>query len=441
MTTSLFVFSNDLRLSDNRALLEAAQQSTRLICLFCVDPAWFRPARYYSKSIGAHRWQFLHQSLKTLESELNARHQTLLIRFQSQPQAIEQLINAHAINVVYRSHNSGFRERQAWEKLKQRFSHVAFREVTTFTLFDQSQLPFTLDHLPDTFTQFRKQVENFPISEPLVAPDILPRPMTGLNHTSDRLPPIASTESPFTGGEIEGLSHINHYFSTQAPANYKETRNELSGWECSTHFSPWLAQGCISARQINADLKRYETEVTTNESTAWILFELLWREYFQWCALKHGTKLFAPCGIHNKKKRCCFYAERFQKWCAGNTPWPIVNACMKELKATGYLSNRGRQLAASCFINELGLDWRYGAAWFEEQLIDYDVASNWGNWQYIAGVGADPRGGRHFDLAKQTQLYDTNSRYINQWQGYPTSPLDSVDAADWPILPPDVKSP
>ncbi|WP_371924928.1 FAD-binding domain-containing protein [Endozoicomonas sp. SCSIO W0465] len=138
------------------------------------------------------------------------------------------------------------------------------------------------------------------------------------------------------------------------------------------------------------------------------------------------------------KEKCrlsCFYPERFQKWCAGNTPWPIVNACMKDLQATGYLSNRGRQLVASCFIHELGMDWRYGAAWFEQQLVDYDVGSNWGNWQYLAGVGADPRGCRHFDLDKQARQYDPDGSYVKRWEGNKTYPLDSVDAADWPIMP------
>ena len=88
---------------------------------------------------------------------------------------------------------------------------------------------------------------------------------------------------------------------------------------------------------------------------------------------------------------------------------------MKQLSATDYLSNRGRQIAASCLINELEGDWRYGAAWFENQLIDYDVAANWGNWQYLAGVGADPRGGRHFNLAKQTEIYDADGRYRSRW--------------------------
>jgi deoxyribodipyrimidine photo-lyase len=133
-----------------------------------------------------------------------------------------------------------------------------------------------------------------------------------------------------------------------------------------------------------------------------------------------------------------FYAERFQKWCKGNTPFPLVNASMNQLSRTGYISNRARQIVASCLVNELDLDWRYGAAYFEQQLLDYDVAVNWGNWQYLAGVGADPRGQRHFNLEKQAQLFDPAGDYVKQWQGQKTlSCLDSLDAADWPLYLPE----
>ncbi len=95
------------------------------------------------------------------------------------------------------------------------------------------------------------------------------------------------------------------------------------------------------------------------------------------------------------------------------------------------MSNRGRQLVASCLVHELGLDWRYGAAYFESQLIDYDVASNWGNWQYLAGVGADPRGSRQFNLEKQTQMYDPNHEFIDKWDGHCDGErLDNVDMVD-----------
>jgi len=107
---------------------------------------------------------------------------------------------------------------------------------------------------------------------------------------------------------------------------------------------------------------------------------------------------------------------------------------MNFAKLVIYPIDRGRQIVASCFVNELAMDWRYGAAYFEQILIDYDVASNWGNWQYLAGVGADTRDKRHFNLEKQTQQFDPQNHYIKRWNGdTKLQKLDSVDAADWPI--------
>lgn len=124
--------------------------------------------------------------------------------------------------------------------------------------------------------------------------------------------------------------------------------------------------------------------------------------------------------------------ELFKQWCSGDTDYPIVNAIMKQLNTTGYISNRGRQVVASCFVNELGLDWRYGAAYFQQQLIDHDVASNWGNWRYIAGVGADPRGGRHFNLEKQTNIYDPLGDYIAEWGAHQIQEtFDSLSLDSW----------
>jgi deoxyribodipyrimidine photo-lyase len=124
-----------------------------------------------------------------------------------------------------------------------------------------------------------------------------------------------------------------------------------------------------------------------------------------------------PGGISAENPAYDFDAGRFECWCKGETRWPLVNACMQQLNRTGYLSNRARQIVASALINELGLDWRCGAGYFEQRLIDYDVASNWGNWQYIAGVGADPRGGRHFSIEKQTRQFDADGSFVAKWLG------------------------
>ena len=151
-------------------------------------------------------------------------------------------------------------------------------------------------------------------------------------------------------------------------------------------------------------------------------------------AVGDHTVLYRFSGLTQKRPLTSYYGQRFYQWCEGKTAWPLVNALMHELNRTGYMSNRGRQIVASCLVNELELDWRCGAGYFEQQLLDYDVGSNWGNWQYFAGVGADPRGGRHFNLVKQTELFDPDGIFIRQWQGELTEPLlTEVDAADWPI--------
>jgi deoxyribodipyrimidine photo-lyase len=181
-------------------------------------------------------------------------------------------------------------------------------------------------------------------------------------------------------------------------------------------------------------VQRFENEVTANESTYWVFFELLWREFFYWRAQIDGVHLFLPYGVARKKQLRTFDPRQFTRWCRGETNYPLVNALMHQLVRSGFMSNRGRQIAASSLIHDLGVDWRYGAAFFEKHLIDFDVASNYGNWQYIAGVGSDPRGGRHFNIDKQTEQYDPKGLFITQWDGYRTPQPEFVtDAADWPI--------
>jgi deoxyribodipyrimidine photo-lyase len=435
--TGLVWFNNDLRVHDNPALLEASLNCERLICLFCIDSHWDKATGLNAKPLGENRRQFLNQSLLDLSAQLAKRGQSLIIVSGNPVEIISDFITRFDIGAVYRSQHVGVFENRQWQHLKADYPRLRFESVPSHTLFRPEQLPFPLEALPTTFSQFRRLVEEIDIDPPLAMPKTLPPAVESLAAETETVLVKPSTTAVFEGGESAALAHLEDYFSGTAPAHYKQTRNELDGWHNSTKFSPWLANGSLSVRRLLQRLKRYEKQQTANESTYWIYFELLWREYFQWLALKLRHKLFSAGGVANRKIHCCFYPERYQKWCHGNTPYPLINALMKQLNETGYMSNRGRQIVASCFVNELQLDWRFGAAYFEQQLIDYDVAANWGNWQYIAGVGMDPRGGRHFNIEKQTRQYDPAGDFIRKWHGEVTSSqLDSVDAADWPILPP-----
>lgn len=464
----LFIFNNDLRVQDNQALASAAAKVLRLNCAYVFDAKDTKPNRYQCINRGALRSHFLFESLIELESQLALFNQSLNLLGGNSVEVIVNYALAHNIDYVAMSRASGVIEGKFEIRLAKQLSayNIEFESIWQHTLLHEEQLPFSLDELPASFSKFRSKVEKLQLTASIQTPQLLvslPPPINSNNRESGGVTSIAeiakvtqysyaeamtiltdthnlltsASQQAFHGGCMSAISHLGQYFSTQAPSRYKETRNALDDWSSSTKFSPWLALGCLSVRQIYRALSDFERENGANESTYWILFELLWREYFHWYLRKHQHKVFRFTGIQNTKPLTSFNGERFAKWCAGNTPYPLVNAIMNQLNETGFISNRARQIAASSWVNELQGDWRYGAAYFEQQLIDYDVASNWGNWQYIAGVGADPRGGRWFNLEKQTQLFDPDQSYIKKWRGQVHSEqLDSIDSTgidDWPI--------
>jgi deoxyribodipyrimidine photo-lyase len=197
---------------------------------------------------------------------------------------------------------------------------------------------------------------------------------------------------------------------------YKETRNGLIGGEYSSKFSPWLAQGCLSPKMIYHEVKKYESQRKKNKSTYWMIFEVLWRDFFRLMAKKHGNKIFQKGGTKQETNPSWIENKKiFDLWANGETGVPFIDANMKELNLTGFMSNRGRQNVASFLINDLKINWQMGAEYFESLLIDYDPASNYGNWNYIAGVGSDPREDRYFNILSQAKNYDPNGDYVKLW--------------------------
>jgi deoxyribodipyrimidine photo-lyase len=285
------------------------------------------------------------------------------------------------------------------------------------SMLDPQSLPFNLEDMPDIFTQFRQQVEKhqFKFASPIDAPTRVP-PLPDNSQIFAQVTRIdmSSASTLFSGGEGKVLLHLDQYFDRRLPDTYKQTRNQLIGMDYSSKFSPWLAQGCISARLIAKKLTEYESAYGANDGTYWLWFELLWRDYFRFLHFKYGNQLYRSRGLSTEPSNL-FMEEKFKQWISGTTGEPLVDAGMHELQAAGYLSNRMRQIVASYWIYNLKGDWQAGAAWFESQLIDYDVYSNQGNWLYIAGKGTDPRGGRPMNLAKQTQDHDPAGIYRKMW--------------------------
>ncbi|GEA50072.1 cryptochrome DASH [Vibrio inusitatus NBRC 102082] len=409
----LIWFGNDCRVSDNNLLIRANYEVDELICVYLpyykLTTLKDEPPSY-SKS--EHLISFEQQSLCDLATSLTPYGHKLYVP--KNLNHLYQILDVFQVDTLYRAFHPGLYEQDAESAIAQAFPNLYICRAYTGSLFHQSQLPFTSNNLPATFTQFRKHIEMLTIVKPLEKPETLPKSVVLDCSFVEASNAMCSDES-FIGGESAGHQHLFQYFSSQLPHSYKQVRNQLDGWENSTKLSPWLASGNLSARQIWHSINQFEQEFGSNESTYWIKFELLWREFFHWYSAWHQEKLFQSGGIKKAPQLWDDDAETLEAWINGETGFDIVDACMRQLKNTGFMSNRGRQLVASCLIHDLGLDWRLGALYFEHNLIDYDVGSNWGNWQYIAGVGADAKPVRRFDLDKQTQIYDPSRVFINRW--------------------------
>jgi deoxyribodipyrimidine photo-lyase len=440
MHTTLFWFRNDLRLHDQRALqqaIEHAQQHAQsLLLVYVHEPAQDEPTAWGFRRMGMHRRRFLADTLQDLQTSLQALGQRLVLLQGPVAQVLPVCARQVGADTVFCEDIAAPEEEAQVQALID--AGLTAKVLWQSSLLEPDALPFAAEEMPQVFTVFRQRIESKGLKPltPLPAPTQLPAPPSEPSSTWASLPgwtedaftllqarteddAHARSNFPYTqahcrGGETRALAHLHNYLTPPWPDRYKQTRNALQGQHTSSHWSPWLATGAVSARTIWAELDAYEQKHGSNDGTYWLWFELLWRDNFRMLHLQHGKQLYAARGLSSLPKPSHFPKD-FQRWCSGQTGEPIVDAGMRELAATGFTSNRMRQIVASFLVHDLSCDWRAGAAWFESQLVDFDVCSNQGNWLYVSGRGTDPRVGRRFNPAKQTQDHDPQGRYRQAW--------------------------
>lgn len=425
-------FRQDLRLHDNEALTEAIQHCDKIIPVYVFDPRTMmgKTRQFGFPKTGKFRAKFILESVEDLRRSLRKLGSELVVRVGNPEDELFSIARKFKTSWVFCNRERTQEELAVQDTLEQRLWSIGqdMRFSRGKLLYYTSDLPFPITQTPEVFTLFRKEVERaVEVRRPLPVPSQIPvfdfdldigtlPTLEELGHDPFEMDKRAAIQ--FKGGETAGLERLRSYLwdSDDAPKTYFDTRNEMLGANYSTKFSPWLAQGCLSPKTIYHEIKAYEQQKGENKSTYWIFFELLWRDFFRLMAKKHGTKIFLKGGLREEpNRRLRNDRQLLQVWADGRTGVPFIDANMRELKLTGFMSNRGRQNVASFLVNDLKVNWQMGAEYFESQLIDYDTASNWGNWNYVAGVGNDPREDRYFNILKQARQYDPNGDYVRHW--------------------------
>jgi len=220
----------------------------------------------------------------------------------------------------------------------------------------------------------------------------------------------------FVGGETTGLQQAKNFIHIQSSIMmYPEIRNQLDGANTSSKLSPWLACGCVSVRYVYWEISKFEKQNGGKiKQTQFFIDHLLSRDYFYYYCLRYGIKVFGAYGLLKEPK---FKWKSFKnivfRWRSGTTGMPIVDAIMREMQIQGYISFRARQIAASYLTLDLMQDWRFGAFFYEEQLLDYDCQLNYACWNFEAGINRDNT--YLFNVLQLSKQYDPEGHYIKKW--------------------------
>ena len=422
--TIMVWFRNDLRIHDNEILLEAVRKADKILPAYCFDPFYFRKNPSGNPKTGSLRARFLLESVADLRKNLRNIGGELIIRIGNPAEILPQLAEQYHVNEVYHHREVAYEETAISEQVEAALWKIKLnlKHFIGHTLYHKEDLPFPIKDIPDSFAVFKKKVERDSDVRPCIGtpatiytPNIIDAGKLPTFQDLGLDEPVDDPRSTniFIGGETAALNRLEQFFLNDDQAcTTKNTRNTPAN-DHSSKLSPWIALGCLSLRQVYWEVIRHQHSNTHHTSV--LILDLLWRDYFRFMFKKHGQKFIAA--KNNDDKMSIYTAnqdELFESWKYGRTGVPLIDAIMHELNATGYINKCNRQIAAGFLINDLKVDWKKGAGYFEEQLIDYSPASNWGNWAFIAGVN-DAYQSRYTIAAKPANTPETKSDFIDTW--------------------------
>lgn len=397
---AVFWFRRDLRLEDNAGLFFALSENKNVLPIFIFDPEILE-----SLPKNDARVQFIYNTLTKINNRLLEQKKSIQIFHDSPNKVFHQLSEQFNINTVYTNHDY---EPYALERDKTIASflsskNIEFKTYKDQVIFEKSEIvkadgnPYLVytPYKNKWKTVFRSQKLNYYPSETLI------ENIYGVNNNQH----LSLQELGFKNNIIKVLD----YKATPSLIEcYEDTRNFPAIENGTSKLGPHLRFGTVSIR------KMIEKAIAQKNEIFWS--ELIWREFFMqilWHFPHTQHKAFKP------KYDAIIWRnneQEFELWKQGKTGFPLVDAGMRELNKTGYMHNRVRMLVGSFLCKHLLIDWRWGEAYFAEKLLDYDMSSNIGNWQWVAGTGVDAAPYfRIFNPTTQIQKFDKEHKYINKW--------------------------
>lgn len=413
-------FRNDLRLHDNEMLVEAIAKSDSILPVYFFDPHYFQQTRFETAKTGINRTKFLLESVAALRLSFQKLGGNILLVSGSPEEHLAHLVEQFEISEVYHHREvapeetliSTNVEDLLW-KLK-----INLKHFIGHTLYNKEDLPFPIKDIPDVFAQFKKKTERDAIVKSCF---LSPESVTFVEHDDwGDLPSLQElgfdpaenliTEPTFPGGEEAGLQQLKDLLEEGSDIYLKNPKQPADKQGFYSRLSGWLSLGCLSPRKVYWLVKEAEGKFGGNPNFNQIILGLLWRDYFRFMFKKHGIEFFQE----PEFEKAFFSVEDnsnpdLKKWQSGTTGHQIIDRYMHELNESGFIPHVGRLLVATFLVHILKVHWTNGAVYFEDKLIDYAPASNWGNWASVAGVGKDVKSKNTFDLDKQIKILDLSA--------------------------------
>lgn len=396
---SIFWFRRDLRLFDNAGLYHALRSVFPVVPVFIFDTNILNELENKADK----RVDFIHRQLELMQAKLVSQNSTMHVLNSTPDEAFRKLVSLYDIQAVYTNHDY---EPYAKERDNRIASYlqeqgISFHSYKDQVIFEKDEVlkdngePYTV------YTPYSKRWKA-KLNDFYMKPYPVEKYFSNFyKQQALPLPSLKDIGFETTDGDIPSAA-----LDEAVAKDYHNTR-DIPSLQGTTRLSVHLRFGTISIRQLAADAK------ALNEK---LLNELIWRDFYQtilWHFPQVVNHAFKPeydnIAWRNNE-------EEFKLWCEGKTGYPIVDAGMRELNSTGYMHNRVRMIVASFLVKHLLVDWRWGEAYFAEKLLDFDLASNNGGWQWAVGSGCDAAPYfRIFNPYLQTQKFDPELKYIRKW--------------------------